>query len=175
MTDNHLLVAWQLSGEKVKNWTKKVSLNYFGISAESLLNELPVRESSMHIIKNTVLTQSFYREFSLICGDQNFKLVDDSLSDEGEQESFREHRHDQAIFSLLTYQRNIGIFLENESYFADEWKRGTHPRMLPFAAMRNKSGVSMFSSDAKVLEQRPGFFSEIEGGIAKGSHWGDAI
>ena len=174
LANKHLIVSWQLDDQPTSYWTKSLVLQYFGILEGSSVLENPMRESSMHLVKNTEQTRSFYREFSLICCDWDYALVDDSLSKDKESDKFIEHRHDQAIYSLLTYDRGIGEYPTNESYPNDLWDKGIHPRYLPFAAMRNKSGASRLGPNAEVKSASLAYFTFIESRLAdKG--WGDEI
>jgi hypothetical protein len=175
LADSNYVVAWQLVDCPTMYWTKAEVLRYFGITNQSLILELPQRESSFHLVKNTRETRAFYRNFSVICCDRNYSLVDDTPSINEEHISFREHRHDQAIFSLLTYEQGIGTFPSAESFFPVEWESGFHPEKYPLAAIRNKSGASQLISNKEVKKWCPAIFRELESNISAGLQWGDNI
>lgn len=175
LVENKYIVGWQLQDQPTSFWTKADVLRYFGLANTSQILELPQRESSFHLAKNNATTRSFYRDFSLICCDSNYSLVDDTPSIDQEQLVFREHRHDQAIFSLLTYEQSIGLFPNNESYFTEQWNSGVHPSKYPFAAMRNKSGASRLESIKNVKSYVPAIYTDLENKVLAGWHWGDGI
>lgn len=176
LASENLILAWSLPTHINRKWIKSSVLDYFGITNDSYILSESIREAGFCLIKNTSLTRSFFREFSLICCDHKYYLVDDSFDPAQQHRDFREHRHDQSIFSLLSYERQMGVFPINESYFEDEWKLGYHPAEFPFAAFRNRSGFRRFSLPNRVGAYKPGYFTAIESNIqSSGYFWGDNV
>ena len=51
---------------------------------------------------------------------RNVSLIDDSPSPQGEHPEFRNHRHDQSIFTLLAHERALQR-IPDETWFGGEW------------------------------------------------------
>ena len=88
-----------------KYWCKKDLIKYLDINSEEYLNS-PQRQSGASIWLVCRETISLVNEYYKICC--NYHMIDDSPSIEPNTEGFREHRHDQAVFSLLT--KKLGIY-----------------------------------------------------------------
>jgi len=56
---------------------------------------------------------------------RDVSLIDDSPSPQGEHPEFRDHRHDQSIFTLLAYERALQR-IPDETWFGDEWDGFRH-------------------------------------------------
>lgn len=156
------LVAWELPGQSNQKWTKSSLLDFFDTDKNADFRIANMREASFFFIKNSSETRSFFREYSLICTYPGYSLIDDVRSHAGEHKEFKEHRSDQSVFSILTYQRNIGLYIPNESYFNREWETGIHPKEFPIAAMRNKSGKPRLTVNCAVYPFEVGFYQELE-------------
>jgi GR25 family glycosyltransferase involved in LPS biosynthesis len=68
----------------------------------------------------------------------NYRYVDDSPSIEKNDETFKEHRHEQSILSLLLKKNNCH-YIKDETYFHPNWRDGIE---YPIWAIRNRSGES---------------------------------
>ena len=53
----------------------------------------------------------------------NYALIDDRPSISENHETFREHRHDQSLLSILAKIRDATV-LEDETYWHPDWKAG---------------------------------------------------
>ena len=90
--------------EKEKSWNKKDTINRVNVT---------VADEDIQIQAGTLLiyvcdeTRNFIDEWYSICCEQNYHYIDDSPSIEPNYVSFKEHRHDQSIFSLLLKKHNI--------------------------------------------------------------------
>ena len=83
-------------------------------SREDLVNMLDrVDEEDIQVQAGTLLiyvcneTRNFIDEWYSICCEKDYHYIDDSPSIEPNHNSFKEHRHDQSIFSLLLKKHNI--------------------------------------------------------------------
>lgn len=75
----------------------------------------------VHMIKNTPLNFDMVSEWYEIAYKDNYRYLDDSASIAANHVEFQEHRHDQAIFSLLVKKYNQHTALDDET-----WKPNWH-------------------------------------------------
>jgi hypothetical protein len=68
-----------------------------------LLNRKPETQvvATSFIAKKSTETVEFFKKWLHICSVENYRYLDDSKSIEPNSPDFKEHRHDQSIFSLL--------------------------------------------------------------------------
>ena len=92
------------TGEKEKSWNKKDTINRVGVT---------INEEDIQVQAGTLLiyvcdeTRNLIDEWYSICCEQDYHYIDDSASIEPNYKLFKEHRHDQSIFSLLLKKHNI--------------------------------------------------------------------
>lgn len=93
------------------DWNKMDLINFIGMNNQEFLNESQCQATGI-MIQVSEEMRSFINEWYDICCIYN--LIDDTPSISKNFESFREHRHDQSIFSLLIkkhgYNNNVNIF-----------------------------------------------------------------
>jgi hypothetical protein len=135
------MVAFYLNGPNytIAQWTKKCLLDYFSVSPDQALLNYPQVEAGVLILKNNLETRNFISMWLDISLKSNYVYINDEIKRELEAPEFIEHRHDQAIFSLLHYTTKFGISIRNENYFPELWAEKIHPRFAPIAAFRNLS------------------------------------
>lgn len=88
-----------------ERYIKRELLQYFDFDND-LIRSRPQLIGTFLFIKNNELSRRFIREWLRISEHKN--LIDDSKSN-NEYEDFADHRHDQAILSLLYYKNPTGI------------------------------------------------------------------
>lgn len=117
-------------------WTK--SDTYYRVF-KKLGNDLDQTQcvGGINFFKNVTETVEFVKEWQKICCEDNYHYIDDSPSDMENHPIFKEHRHDQSIFSLLVKKHNYFHVVEDETYWEPDW----HGRGLkyPIWATRNSS------------------------------------
>jgi hypothetical protein len=87
-----------------KNWNKMDLILYLNANSSEIL-ETPQRQAGAILLYVCDKTRKLVNEwYNTSC---NYNLIDDSSSISKNYNGFREHRHDQAIFSLLTKKYNI--------------------------------------------------------------------
>lgn len=92
------------------------------------------------LVKNTPLNRVFIDEWYTICCENRYHYLDDTVSHLKNHELFKEHRHDQSIFSLLVKKYNLFYRLQDETYWGpDRWD--TVGQDYPLWAKRNRAGV----------------------------------
>lgn len=87
-----------------KMWTKRDLFIKMGIDEKKYTDSFQ-RMASYQIIKKTDFTLKFYDEYLKLCCDVN--NITDIPSKNPNYRIFKDHRHDQSIFSLLTKKYNI--------------------------------------------------------------------
>jgi hypothetical protein len=121
-------------------WTKGDLLDYFGVrDDEEILNSQTIGagiilvkkcDKSIEILKKWMEVYSY-----------DFRLIDDSPSRSQNPVGFVEHRHDQAIFSILCLQNSVETISAYEYYYPKE--KSTRPDWIalenfPIHARRDK-------------------------------------
>jgi hypothetical protein len=100
------------------------------------INELQ-HVGGINFFKNTPNTIDLVKEWQQICSEDNYHYIDDSPSVKPNHNIFKEHRHDQSIFSLLVKKYNHFCVLNDETYWAPDWKN--LGKEYPIWAVRNSS------------------------------------
>jgi len=89
---------------KEKEWTKMDLFTYLNMNNEKYLNSIQHQASALCILKCDKTYNLIKEWYNISC---NYNLLDDSTNIYINDYTFREHRHDQSIFSLLTKKYNI--------------------------------------------------------------------
>jgi hypothetical protein len=85
-------------------WTKGDVFSALGMSMDEW-GDLPQITTPMVLVKNPA-TVAFIEEWLLLCRDS--QLLTDEVSMTPNDPGFRDHRHDQSLFSMLAYKRDFG-------------------------------------------------------------------
>ena len=84
------------------------------------------------------------------CENNQFaNLIGESKS--ADRREFKQHRHDQSIFSLLFKKRQIQS-VPDETFFSEDWRR--NGRDFPIWAARNRTNLTLNSSKVNILMYR---------------------
>jgi hypothetical protein len=130
-------------------WTKGDVIDYFGVRANEEVLSSGQYSGGVFLVKKTARTIAFYQRYRKIVF-EHFEFFDDSPSVSPNMPVFVEHRHDQAVFTLLCMQQGVktlstceyGIYadLAPEQYRGDRsWSRLSFDDMddFPVHAMRD--------------------------------------
>jgi hypothetical protein len=98
-----------------KHWIKADTLNHFGLLNDNDFLEDQAVGAGIILIRKTKKSVEIIEEWMQIF-EQNFSLVDDTLSKKANLPCFKEHRHDQAILTILSHKYNIP-HLSSYEYF----------------------------------------------------------
>uniref|UniRef100_A0A6C0HZZ8 Uncharacterized protein n=1 Tax=viral metagenome TaxID=1070528 RepID=A0A6C0HZZ8_9ZZZZ len=94
-------ILYTSTGQPEKMWNKMDTIDYIGYNEEKTIQNA----ATIVIIKKNQKMVEFVNEwYRISC---NYHLIDDTPSILPNDPSFREHRHDQSIFSLLTKKYNM--------------------------------------------------------------------
>lgn len=83
--------------------------------------------------------RNFVRSWYEVACESNYQFLTDQISVVDNHKDFKEHRHDQSIFSLLIKKHKICQSLPDETYFAPNWK--TAGSSSPIWATRNNTSI----------------------------------
>lgn len=98
-----------------KEWTSKELFSYFNINVDSEIGNSTQFEGGHLLFKKNIHTQELIRSFYDTV-DYDSKLITDYYNTTPQIESFKECRHDQSIFSLLSKKMG-SVSVENETDF----------------------------------------------------------
>jgi GR25 family glycosyltransferase involved in LPS biosynthesis len=106
----------QIHLEKI--WTKMDLIHYLNCNNEKILNSSQIMATSIIIRKCEHTIKLINKYYNLSC---NYNLISDEPSVIPNDITFREHRHDQSILSLLVKTMG-GIIIPDETYSLDFMK-----------------------------------------------------
>jgi hypothetical protein len=129
------------TGHIEQKWTKRDLLILLDADKEQYKNSIQV-QSTVLLIKKTEKTVNFIKEWYTLC--ENYKNIDDSPSIYQDYSDFREHRHDQSVFSLLCKKYNMVNFELDPIYFNNTHNYNEVINN-PIIAARNQGLVSIFN------------------------------
>jgi hypothetical protein len=87
-------------------WTKGDVIDYFGVRDDKELLASGQYSGGVFLVKKTARTIAFYKRYLSIAM-EHFEFFDDTPSITPNLQDFVEHRHDQAVFTLLCMQYGI--------------------------------------------------------------------
>lgn len=134
MAQDHGLLCFQV-GMPEYQWCKADTAHYIINNDPNIMNSSQM-VGGVHMIKNTKTNFEMVCEWYEIGHKENYRYINDSPSQIPNHVEFREHRHDQSIFSLLVKKYNKYVALEDET-----WKPNWHVDGLtsPIWATRNRN------------------------------------
>jgi hypothetical protein len=92
------------TGEKEKSWNKADTINRLGVTIDEDDKQVKAGTLLIYVCDET---RNLIDEWYSICCEKDYHYIDDSPSIMPNYVSFKEHRHDQSIFSLLLKKHNI--------------------------------------------------------------------
>jgi hypothetical protein len=101
----------------MEEWTKMDTLHGLQVTSEE--RRQPQHLGGVHIMHNRPSVQAFVRSWKTYC--EQYALLDDSPSFAPNARGFRDHRHDQSIFSIL-FLRQGGLSLPDETWWEPHWE-----------------------------------------------------
>jgi hypothetical protein len=107
-----------------KRWNKMDLILYLDMNKKEYLNTPQHQAGALMILVNNKTRELVNKWYYISC---NYHLIDDTPSNYKNFDCFKEHRHDQSIFSLLTKKYNI-------------YSKRTLNNCIDI--LRNKSGIS---------------------------------
>jgi hypothetical protein len=120
------------------DWTKGDLLDFYSVRGDRGVVDSGQIQAGLIIIQKRSTTANFIRKwlqpFALDAG-----LVDDSPSRSPNEPGFREHRHDQSVFSLIAKQEGVSKLSSDELYPSSDVMGWRDLGLMPFHQRRDKS------------------------------------
>ena len=91
-------------------------LDYFNVRNRDDIINTNQYIATVFLLKKCPETIELINEWLRICCQYDYKFIDDSISSSPNHNKFREHRHDQSIFSILRKIKKIGTVLPDETW-----------------------------------------------------------
>jgi hypothetical protein len=125
-----------------KHYTKYKLLKYFDCENDQLLLCSPQIQATYFYLEvcfeNLMLIQNWAR----LSISNNFSYIDDTDS-YGYDNTFKEHRHDQSILSILVKRANLKTFPHEDSFMAHEYYINSPIMLYPIHSLRERQGKKM--------------------------------
>jgi len=93
------------------------------------------RCATTFFLKNNQANRNIVEEIKEICVENNHHYITDAPSSKSNHPEFREHRHDQSVFSLISKKYEF-YCIPDQTYWAPDWNNTG--RIYPIWATRNK-------------------------------------
>lgn len=113
--DGRSLPEW-----REKYWTKGDLIDFFGVRDDTSVLDTPTIQAGLIFMRRCKESVRFAQEWFRVF-ETDFSLVDDSPSQSANFVGFREHRHDQPVFSILGKIHNITTVSSNEFWMPHWW------------------------------------------------------
>jgi hypothetical protein len=127
--------AMTISGHPEKDWSKMDTMQMLGLTSDQRESD-QVQATPLFAMRPS--SAEFCDEWFQICKSENYRFVDDSPSALPNSATFREHRHDQAIFSGLVKKYGVET-VADETFWAPNWS--SEGLRYPIWAPRNRTRV----------------------------------
>ena len=117
--DIFLKAGNQLNG----HYTKRAALLHFGLDTEEFRNESHQLEAAIMVLKNTQKARDFVNKWLEACGIES--ILTDLRTSVVEHGEFKDHRHDQALLTLLYYnnQEDCSLLTRDEVFDYNHHRR----------------------------------------------------
>jgi len=137
----------KLSDLADKKWCKGDLLDHLGMRDLNTVTNSQTIGAGIIFFKKNSETMNFIEKWIKVFS-ENFSLIDDTPSKSANLEGFIEHRHDQAIFSLLCKLNNVKTisayeywYPRKENPYIPDWSA---LKYYPIHARRDKTSYSKF-------------------------------
>lgn len=128
-------LCMQMPQHPERLWTKRALLDLLDVPEEQRLQGQAI--STAFLLRSDNQSMALAEEWLRVALLEGYRYLDDSTSHDHEEDpDFREHRHDQSIFSCLTKRAQLPA-IPDETYWAPEWER--HGHAYPIWALRSRS------------------------------------
>ncbi len=143
---------------KEKDWTTKELFQYFGIEKESRIFSNTQLEATHIMFKNNQHTKDYFEEYKKLLKSDPY-LITDKYNSNKQIQGFKENRHDQSIFSLLS-KKFGSVTIKNETHFHGDISK---QNLYPFLAVRKHGhgikDTTKFLLNIDDIKNQPVFFN----------------
>ena len=98
------------------NWTKGDLFDYFGVRNDRRFTHVQTFSAGIVLVKKCKNAVKIIDEWNAVIKN-NFSLLDDTPSRSSNFDGFVDHRHDQAIFSLLCLKHKVTVLSAYEFWY----------------------------------------------------------
>jgi hypothetical protein len=109
MADTSGGLFFSLGGLSTACWTKAEVVNHLKVTAEELLLDQIL--AGLFLIRNGAEGRQFIADWQALCRTDSYRLLGDRLDPAIQRPEFVEHRHDQALLSILARRSAFTITL----------------------------------------------------------------
>ena len=109
------IIAFDQEGCIEKEWTKGDLFDYFSVRLNSDITESNIYCGGIFIMRKCKKSIDFVNKWISVWYN-NIRLLDDSPSISPNFEDFKEHRHDQSVFSILCKINNVPVIASYETW-----------------------------------------------------------
>jgi len=138
-----------------KQWIKGDLLDYFGVRDDAHYYSSEAIGATIILIKKSEESVKFINEWKEIC-ESDYGLIDDSASNSPNLDGFIEHRHDQAVFTLLAIKYEVELISAYEYWYptVNDCRRPDWLALgeYPFHAKRDKDFGWMVKQKNRILK-----------------------
>lgn len=99
-----------------REWTTRQLFEYFSLTPDSQIGRTTQLEATQMLFQKTKDTMDYFNEYIEVLNNDMF-LISDKFNNYNQIKEFRENRHDQSIFSLLSKSRGC-VSIKNETHFS---------------------------------------------------------
>ena len=135
------MVAFRLTHPE-RHYTKRALLDGMGTSADQRASGQYM--ATVVMLKHTSYTLQFTRNWFNMGTFASYHWINDAHGQDPEDPAFRDHRHDQSLYSVLikTYEDSPDsppiCTLQDETWFHPRWSEDAQAQAFPFWATRNR-------------------------------------
>jgi hypothetical protein len=138
----------------VIQWTKRDALVLMGMDEEDIRYSSPI-QASFSVWRATRESRALANEWRTLCANRQLVSDDPSRFSGGEYPDFKEHRHDQALWTLLCWKRGIrAMKLSSDKPPFDEKN--------PSEVVRHLAGPRKVPLCMNIIQGAAGIFQRIE-------------
>jgi hypothetical protein len=131
----HDIVGFQLPAHPERVWTKAEVFTALHVPPNDPITKSPQLVGGIIVFRKTPSLVALLEQYRTLAMTQPH-LFSDELNASAQAPEFRDHRHDQSVFSVLRKQYGRTRFLPDETW-AEDWTTIAHT---PFHATRRRDG-----------------------------------
>ncbi len=158
MKSNQLLGFYTFTQQSEYHWCKKELLDLFNLP-KKLLNDEQIC-ATFFILRVGDFSKKFISEWFHISKAKNFIYLNDVISTH-QTKQFIEHRHDQAIFSMLMKKYDLPVLRERSYFPPDLYYKNSYIFKYPIHALRSKT-KKFYILNSMVQKKEFNFFDYVK-------------
>jgi hypothetical protein len=158
MKSAELLGFYTYTKQSEYYWCKKELLDFFNLP-KNLLDDEQIC-ATFFILRVGDFSKKFISEWFCISKSKNYIYLNDVVS-KYQYREFIEHRHDQAIFSLLMKKYNLPVLAERSYFPPSLYYKNSYVYQYPIHSLRSK-GKSFHIKNSMVQIKKSNFYEYVK-------------